>query len=64
MQYRTVLTVDVPRVECTEHGVKQVRCHGRSRVRDFSAVFESLAIDRRQGREYLRCSEEAPDEQG
>ena len=24
MQYRTVLTADVPRVQCKEHGVKQV----------------------------------------
>ena len=44
-QYRTTLTADVPRVDCSEHGVRQVRtlwAEGGSR---FTAMFECLAID-------------------
>jgi transposase len=45
MQYRTVLTADVPRVDCKEHGVKTLQvpwAEGNSR---FTAMFERLTID-------------------
>ncbi len=45
MQYRTVLTADVPRVECKEHGVKQVRVPWAEPGSRFTALFESLVID-------------------
>jgi transposase len=43
-QYRTVLVARIPRVECPEHGVRQIAVpwsEGRSR---FTALFEALAI--------------------
>jgi transposase len=45
MQFKTLLRAAVPRVECPEHGVKQVkfpRAKPRSR---FTLLFERLAID-------------------
>lgn len=44
-QFQTILSADVPRCECPEHGVGQLRVpwaeeHGR-----FTALFESVAID-------------------
>ena len=44
-QYRTVLSAEVPRTNCPEHGVRLVRLpwaepHGR-----FTALFERLVID-------------------
>ena len=45
MQYRTVLTADVPRVNCKTHGVKQVRVPWAESGSRFTALFESLVID-------------------
>ena len=45
MQYRAVLTADVPRVECKEHGVKQVAVPWAGPGSRFTALFESLVID-------------------
>lgn len=45
MQYRTVLTADVPRVECKEHGVRQVVVPWAEPGSRFTALFESLVID-------------------
>ena len=45
MQYRTVLTADVPRVKCPEHGVKQVNVPWAEPGSRFTAMFETLVID-------------------
>ena len=45
MQYRTVLTADVPRVRCKEHGVKQVKVPWAEPGARLTALFESLVID-------------------
>ncbi len=45
MQYRTVLTADVPRVQRKEHGVKQVAVPWAGPGSRFTALFESLVID-------------------
>jgi transposase len=45
MQYKTILTAEVPRVQCEEHGVRQVKVPwGEERSR-FTALFECLVID-------------------
>lgn len=44
-QYRTTLTADVPRVDCPEHGVRQIRTPWAEGGSRFTAMFESLAID-------------------
>ena len=45
MQFRTLLTADVPRVECTEHGVKQVKVPWAEPGSRFTAMFEKVVID-------------------
>ena len=45
MQYRTVLTADVPRVTCKEHGVKQIVVPWAEPGSRLTALFESLVID-------------------
>ena len=45
MQFRTVLTADVPRIECVKHGVKQVRVPWAEPGSRFTALFECLVID-------------------
>lgn len=45
MQYRTVLTAEVPRVDCPEHGVKQVKVPWAEPGSRFTAMFEALVID-------------------
>jgi len=45
MQYRTLLTADVPRVECPEHGVKQVQVPWALPGSRFTAMLEALVID-------------------
>lgn len=45
MQYRTLLTADVPRVKCSEHGVKQVKVPWAEPGSRFTAMFEALVID-------------------
>jgi transposase len=45
MQYKTILVAEVPRVECKEHGVHQVRVPWAEPGSRFTAMFEWLAID-------------------
>jgi transposase len=45
MQYRTVLTAEVPRVDCPEHGVKQMKVPWAGPKSRFTALFECLVID-------------------
>ena len=44
-QYRTILVARVPRIECTEHGVRQVEVPWGEPGSHFTALFEALAID-------------------
>lgn len=44
-QYRTILMARVPRVECPEHGVLQVRVPWGEPGSRFTALFEALVID-------------------
>lgn len=44
-QYRTLLTAEVPRVRCDEHGVLQIEAPWAEPNSRFTAMFESLAID-------------------
>ncbi len=44
-QYRTILVAQVPRVECTEHGVRQVSVPWGEPGSRFTALFEALVID-------------------
>lgn len=43
-QYRTFVTADVPRVECAEHGVRQVAVPWSEPGSRFTALFEALAL--------------------
>jgi transposase len=45
MQYKTLLTAEVPRVECPEHGVKQIRVPWAEPSSRFTVLFECLVID-------------------
>jgi transposase len=45
MQFRTVITADVPRVECPEHGVRQVHVPWAGPGSRFTALFEKVIID-------------------
>ena len=44
-QYKTILVADVPRVECSSHGVKQIDVPWAQAGSSFTALYESLAID-------------------
>jgi len=44
-QYHTVIAAEVPRVECSEHGVHQITVPWAEPGGRFSALFEALAID-------------------
>lgn len=44
-QYRTILMASVPRVQCPEHGVGQIRVPWGEPGSRFTALFEALAID-------------------
>ena len=44
-QYRTVLIAEVPRVNCSVHGVRQVRVPWSEPGSRFTALFEALVID-------------------
>jgi len=44
-QYRTILVADVPRVECSEHGVLQAFVPWAEPGSRFTALFEALVID-------------------
>jgi transposase len=45
MQFRTILTADVPRVECKEHGVKQIDVPWAEPGSRFTALLEIVVID-------------------
>jgi len=45
MQYRTYLIAEVPRVQCEEHGVRQVAVPWSDPGSRFTALFEALVID-------------------
>lgn len=44
-QYKTILSAAVPRVDCAEHGVKQVEVPWAEPGSAFTALFEALVID-------------------
>lgn len=44
-QYRTILVAQVPRVECSEHGVKTIQVPWAEPGSGFTALFEALVID-------------------
>lgn len=44
-QYQTILACEVPRVECPEHGVRQVAVPWAEGGSRFTALFEALVID-------------------
>ena len=44
-QFRTILIAEVPRVECSEHGVHQVRVPWAEPGSGFTALLEALMID-------------------
>ncbi len=45
MQYRTFLIAEVPRVQCEEHGVRQIAVPWSDPSSRFTALFEALVID-------------------
>lgn len=45
MQFKTVLTCEMPRIECDEHGVKTVDAPWAEEHSRFTALFERLSID-------------------
>ena len=44
-QYKTILVADVPRVECPQHGVRQVNVPWAEPNSGFTALYERLVID-------------------
>ena len=44
-QYRTVLVAEVPRVDCTRHGVRQIQVPWGEPGSRFTALYEALIID-------------------
>jgi transposase len=52
-QYRTILVAAVPRVDCDEHGVRQVRVPWAQERSGFTALFEALVIDWLQATESI-----------
>lgn len=44
-QYQTILVAKVPRVECTEHGVRQIGVPWAEPGSRFTALFEAVVID-------------------
>jgi len=44
-QYRTILVAEVPRVRCSEHGVKTIHVPWSEPGSSFTALFEALVID-------------------
>jgi transposase len=45
MQYRTILIAQIPRIQCKEHGVRQVTVPWAEEGSRFTALFEALVID-------------------
>ncbi len=52
-QYRTILMATVPRIDCDEHGVRQVRVPWAEERSRFTALFEALVIDWLQATESI-----------
>ena len=44
-QYRTILSADVPRIKCEQHGVKQIQVPWAAPGSRFTLLFECLVID-------------------
>jgi transposase len=44
-QYRTILVAEVPRVQCTQHGVTTIRVPWAEPGSSFTALYEALVID-------------------
>ena len=44
-QFKTFITADVPRIECAEHGVHQIKVPWAEQGSRFTVLFESLTID-------------------
>lgn len=44
-QYQTILSAEVPRVKCPEHGVCQIEVPWAESGSGFTALFEALVID-------------------
>lgn len=44
-QYRTILVAEVPRVQCSQHGVTTIRVPWAEPGSSFTALYESLVID-------------------
>jgi len=44
-QYQTILVGDIPRVECSEHGVRQISVPWAADGSRYTALFETLVID-------------------
>jgi transposase len=44
-QFSTILIAKVPRIDCPQHGVRQVRVHWAEEGSQFTAMFECLVID-------------------
>lgn len=49
MQFQTILHCNIPRVKCTEHGVKSVEVSWSEERSRFTALFERFAIEVLQG---------------
>ncbi len=49
MQFQTILHCRIPRIKCTEHGVKSIDVPWAEKNSRFTALFERLAIDVLQG---------------
>jgi transposase len=45
MQFRTILQADVPRIQCSEHGVVQMQVPWGEPGSSFTSMFEALVID-------------------
>src|SRR5215211_541354 len=45
MQFGTYLIAEVPRIECEEHGVRQVKVPWSEAGSRFTALFEAVVID-------------------
>jgi len=45
MQFQTILEAELPRVECAEHGIVQMRVPWAEPGSSFTALFEALVID-------------------
>jgi transposase len=45
MQLKTFVTADVPRIQCSEHGVKQLKVPWSEAGSRFTVMFETLVID-------------------